>query len=97
MDSQKKSKKPRGRKPRFVRILNETNNRYYDSTKSIDYELTDVNEDGLVKLVGTYDGYRAFRYFFKKVTRRETRDIINENKRDILREILSRMNEEIAS
>jgi hypothetical protein len=95
MGYQKKSKKKltRGRKPQFIRIVNETNNRYYDSTKNIDYVLTEINSDGLMKLVGTYKGIRTFRYFYKKVPRREMRELINENKRDILREIISSLNE----
>lgn len=94
MDDLKKSQhKSRSKN---VRIQNATKNRYYDSPKVVDYKIIKINDDGLFKLVGNYQGMRGFRYYFEHVDPAVTRKIIEEKKHDILREFLSTLNNEAA-
>lgn len=76
-----------------VRIQNATKNRYYDSPKVCDWSIVTVNDEGLFKLVGLYQGMRGFRYYFDHVDPAVTRKIIEEKKHDILKEFLSNLTE----
>lgn len=67
--------------------------RYFDSIKSISFKIEEVNSDGLLKIIGTYKGMRAFRHFYFINERKVFKIKIMDLKKDIRAEFSVTINE----
>lgn len=86
-------KKTKSKRLRLVKMGTTTTSRYFDSLSVVEYEIVKVNDDGLLKLVGRFERYRTFRYFFRDEDKIEHHKKVIEKKRDILAEISAMLNE----
>lgn len=72
---------------------NRSTQRYFDSISDITFKIEKINSDGLLKIIGTYKGMRAFRHFYFINERKIFKIKIMDLKKDIRAEFSASINE----